>query len=73
MEQWKIVVKEKYPSYISWETFEQIQTMLAENLAAYDRNRFRGVPREGAALLQGLVYCGACGHKMGMQYHPMAQ
>jgi hypothetical protein len=68
LEQWRIVVNDKYPAYIPWETFERIQAMLAENVALYDANRFRGVPREGAALLQGLVYCGACGHKMGMQY-----
>ncbi len=68
MEQWKIIVKDKYPAYIPWETFEQIQAMLAENMATYELNRSRGVPREGAALLQGLVYCGVCGHKMGMQY-----
>jgi hypothetical protein len=68
MEQWKIVVKDTYPAYISWETFERIQAMLAENAATHDDNTCRGAPREGAALLQGLVYCGACGHKMGMQY-----
>lgn len=73
LKQWKIVVKDKYPAYIPWETFEQIQAMLAENLALYDSNKFRGVPREGAALLQGLVYCGACGHKMGMQYEYVPQ
>ena len=73
MEQWKIVVKDKYPAYIPWETFERIQAMLAENVALYDYNRFRGVAREGAGLLQGLVYCGACGHKMGMQYKQGAQ
>ena len=72
-EQWNIVVKDKYPAYISWEIFERIQAMLAENVALYDYNKFRGVPREGAALLQGLVYCGACGHKMGMQYKQGAQ
>jgi len=73
IDQWKILVKDKYPAYITWETFEQIQAMLAENAATYDRNKFRGVPREGAALLQGLVYCGACGHKMGMQYKHVSQ
>jgi excisionase family DNA binding protein len=68
LEQWKIVVKDKYPAYITWESFEQIQAMLRENVATYERDKFRGVPREGAALLQGLVYCGACGHKMSIQY-----
>src|SRR6266568_3715059 len=27
-----------------------------------------GLPRPGAALLQGIVYCGSCGHKMTVQY-----
>ena len=42
--------------------------MLADNYAAYDRNKSRGVPRDGAALLHGIVYCGECGHKMVVQY-----
>lgn len=43
--------------------------MLADNYAAYDRNKSRGVPRPGAALLHGIVYCGECGHKMVVQYN----
>src|SRR5258708_2470918 len=68
MEQWKIRINDVYPAYIVWETFEHIQSMLADNYAAYDRNKSRGVPRDGAALLHGIVYCGACGHKMMVQY-----
>ena len=68
LEDWKIVVKDKYPAYISWETFERIQAMLQDNYAEYDRNMTRGVPRAGAALLHGIVYCGECGHKMVVQY-----
>jgi DNA invertase Pin-like site-specific DNA recombinase len=67
-EEWKICVKDKYPAYISWDTYEQIQAMLKENYARYDRNRTRGVPRPGKALLHGMVYCGECGHKMVVQY-----
>jgi DNA invertase Pin-like site-specific DNA recombinase len=66
--QWKIMVPNKYPAYIPWETFEQIQAMLQDNYAEYDRNRSRGVPRPGTALLHGIVYCGECGHKMVVQY-----
>jgi DNA invertase Pin-like site-specific DNA recombinase len=66
--QWRIRVHDKYPAYISWETFEQIQAMLTDNHAEYDRNKTRGIPRPGKALLHGLVYCGACGHKMVVQY-----
>jgi DNA invertase Pin-like site-specific DNA recombinase/uncharacterized membrane protein len=68
MDQWKIVVQDKYPAYISWEAFEKIQAMLKDNYAEYDRNKSRGVPKEGAALLHGVVYCGECGHKMVVQY-----
>src|SRR5579859_917979 len=68
LDQWKIRVNDVYPAYISWETFEHIQGVLADNYAAYDRNTSRGVPREGAALLHGIVSCGACGHKMMVQY-----
>jgi DNA invertase Pin-like site-specific DNA recombinase len=68
VEEWKIRVNDKYPAYISWETFEKIQAMLRDNYAEYDRNKTRGVPRAGQALLHGLLYCGECGHKMMVQY-----
>jgi hypothetical protein len=68
MEQWKIRVNEVYPAYVSWQTYEQIQAMLLDNYAEYDRNKTRGVPRPGAALLHGIVYCGECGHKLVVQY-----
>ena len=66
--EWKIVVRDKYPAYISWETFERIQAMLQDNYAEYNRRASRGVPRTGATLLHGIVYCGECGHKMVVQY-----
>src|SRR6266700_2083694 len=68
MEQWKIRINDIYPAYITWEIFEQIQGILVDNYAAYDRHKSRGVPRDGAALLHGIVYCGECGHKMVVQY-----
>jgi len=68
MNEWSVVVKDRYPAYISWETFERIQAMLRDNYAEYSRNKTRGVPREGAALLHGILYCGECGHKMIVQY-----
>src|SRR5437870_1209088 len=67
-EQWRICIPDVYPPYISWDTYLQIQTMLKDNHAEYDRNKTRGIPRPGKALLHGLVYCGECGHKMVVQY-----
>ena len=42
--------------------------MLRDNHAEYRRNYTRGMPRDGAAALQGIVWCGQCGHKMRVQY-----
>jgi DNA invertase Pin-like site-specific DNA recombinase len=66
--QWRIVVRDRYPAYISWETFEKIRQLLRDNHAEYDRNKTRGVPRDGQALLHGIIYCGECGHKLCVQY-----
>ena len=66
--EWKVVVKDKYPKYIVWDTFLKIQKMLKDNYAEYDRNKTRGIPRPGKALLHGIVYCGECGHKLVVQY-----
>lgn len=71
--EWKILLHDKYPAYVSWETFEKIQAMLLDNHAEYDRHKTRGVARAGAALLHGLIYCGECGHKMMVQYKPSAR
>ena len=68
MKEWKVVVRDRYPAYIGWAEFERIQAMLRDNHAEYTRNQTRGVPRDGAALLQGSVWCGRCGHKMAVQY-----
>jgi DNA invertase Pin-like site-specific DNA recombinase len=68
VEEWKFRVNDVYPAYISWEVFERIQDMLLDNYAEYDRNKTRGVPRKGSALLHGMVYCGECGHKLVVQY-----
>ena len=68
-EQWQFMVPDKYPAYIDREIYERIQVILRDNYQEYQRRRTRGVARAGAALLQGLVYCGHCGNKMTVQYH----
>ena len=66
--QWRYCVKDKFPAYITWETYERIQAMLRDNYSEYARNKTRGIPRDGKALLHGITYCGDCGHKMCVQY-----
>jgi DNA invertase Pin-like site-specific DNA recombinase len=63
-ERWEVVVRDHHPGYISWETFLANQRQLASN-------RTQGgarPPREGSALLQGVVLCGHCGGTMGISY-----
>ena len=67
-EQWRICIPDVYPPYSSWDTYLQMQTMLKDHHAEYDRHKTRGIPRPGKALVHGLVYCGACGHKRVVQY-----
>ena len=66
--EWRIHLRDVYPPYIDWATYEKIRGMIRDNHSEYDRNKTRGVPRPGKALLHGLVYCGECGHKMVVQY-----
>ncbi len=66
--EWRIHIRNVYPPYIDWATYEKIQVMIGDNHSEYDRNKTRGVPRPGKALLHGLVHCGECGHKLVVQY-----
>src|SRR6266545_1243169 len=73
MNQWQIRINDIYPAYIAWTTFEQIQGILQDNYAAYQHKQTKGIPRGGAALLTGLVYCGVCGHAMMIRYKGAAR
>jgi hypothetical protein len=67
-EQWKVLIKDAHPGYITWETFEENQQRLRQNQQAPSQQR-ASPPREGPALLQGLVLCGVCGRRMTVRYH----
>ena len=67
-EQWKAFVKDAHPGYISWETYEEHLRRLQANAYGSKDNR-RCPPRQGPALLQGLVLCGVCGQRMTVRYH----
>jgi hypothetical protein len=62
--QWPVNLSGHHPGYISWEEFVKNQEQLRQN---WSHEGNLGVPREGRALLQGIVYCGICGRKMSVQ------
>ena len=66
-ENWPIVLQDAHPGYIPWEQFLRIQTRLDDN-RTYRHEDHPGAPREGAALLQGIVLCGQCGRRMSVRY-----
>jgi DNA invertase Pin-like site-specific DNA recombinase/uncharacterized protein YndB with AHSA1/START domain/DNA-binding transcriptional MerR regulator len=64
-----VLIKDRFPAYITWERFEAIQQRLADNRAASDA---LGAAREGASLLGGLVRCGRCGRRLQPIYSSKA-
>jgi DNA invertase Pin-like site-specific DNA recombinase len=72
MEEWQCIIHNAYPAYISWSQFVANQERLSDNAQRYNEKTGlgRGAPREGAALLQGLITCGQCGYRMSVAYRP---
>jgi len=68
-EEWIALLPNAHPGYISWEEFEENQRRLHENAQALGAERKKTPPREGPALLQGLVICGVCGDRMTVRYN----
>lgn len=67
-DQW-LVIPGAHAGYISWEEYNHNQHRLRENAYALGEDRRKSPPREGPALLQGLVVCGVCGGRMTVRYH----
>ena len=65
MSDWTVLQRDRLPAYITWDRFLANQQRL-------EQNRFRpgtpGAARSGAALLTGLLACGACGRRMHAGY-----
>jgi recombinase/recombinase-like zinc beta ribbon protein len=68
-EEWISFIPDSHPGYITLEEFDANRARLTQNAAAHGRDRAAGPPREGPALLQGLVLCGRCGQRMTVRYH----
>lgn len=68
-DQWHTLILDAHPGYITWADYEENLRRLQENAQAYGLDRRHGPPREGPALLQGLVICGRCGGRMTVRYY----
>jgi DNA invertase Pin-like site-specific DNA recombinase len=68
-DEWEVLIRGAHTGYIDWDEYEQNQRRLRDNRQAYGEDRRKSPPREGPALLQGLLICGRCGKRMTVRYH----
>ena len=66
MEKWKVLIKDALPAYITWTQYIENQTRLKMNATRYHA---KGIPREGRALLRGLLVCKKCNYKLNVAYN----
>jgi len=62
---WHVCLPDRLPAYITFEQYRGNQERMMRN-----RGSANGCSplRDGSALLQGLVVCGRCGHRLSVQY-----
>jgi DNA invertase Pin-like site-specific DNA recombinase len=65
--EWRVLILDHYPGYITWETFLANKARLKGNLANY-LSQHTGVAREGKTLVQGIIVCHYCGLHMRSEY-----
>ena len=58
-----VLLRDRWPAYISWEDHERNCAQVTANRAEH-----AGVPRGGPSLLAGLLACGRCGRRMATRY-----
>jgi len=69
--EWDVFIPEHHPGYITLAEYEENQRIIANNRSGFPASQ--GAVRCGSALLQGLVFCKHCGHRMRVRYtkgHP---
>jgi DNA invertase Pin-like site-specific DNA recombinase len=67
VEEWDIVVPDVYPAYLSYDQYLHNRQQLRDNMYNFAK-KGRGAPRDGMALLQGLMLCGRCGRRMTVSH-----
>jgi len=67
VEEWDIVVPDTYPAYLSYDQYLRNRQQLRDNMYNFAK-KGRGAPRDGMALLQGLMLCGTCGRRMTVSH-----
>jgi len=67
VDEWPVRIDAAHPAYISWETFVSNEQRLRENMPKM-HGATNGAPKNGPALLAGIILCGRCGRRMRVDY-----
>ncbi|MDI7268534.1 MAG: recombinase family protein [Myxococcota bacterium] len=67
---WPVLIQDHHSAYISFDKYLENQRRMRDNsiMGAATDESHKGAPREGRALLQGLLRCGHCGRRMYVNY-----
>lgn len=65
--EWQILILAHHQGYLDWDQYTANQQQIAHN-ANMKGAMVRGAPRNGGALLAGLLRCGRCGRKLHVAY-----
>src|SRR6516225_1070207 len=68
MSNWRVRLQDHHEGYITLEEFFENQERLEKNRTNGEGTLLAGPAREGLALLQGLLLCGACGRGLTVHY-----
>jgi DNA invertase Pin-like site-specific DNA recombinase len=70
MEQWEVLKLDCLPAYITWDQYLKNQECLHQHRSGPGS---KGSPRDGSALLGGLLVCGTCGRRLQPTYRAPAR
>lgn len=68
LDECRVCIRDHHEAYITWEALLANQAKLAENRARWKMLDNRGAPRDGLALLAGLLRCRHCGGRIRVSY-----
>lgn len=72
-EDWHVFLRDHHKGYISYEEYQLNRKILYGNRQPEQAGDVKKTPpREGAALIQGIVFCGKCSRRMTVRYKQKA-
>lgn len=67
LDEWQVLLRDHHAGYITWGRYMENQNMMAANRTKCHAAS-PGAPRQGSALLSGLLRCARCGRKLHVGY-----